>query len=449
MANKATSRVADGRSRTPVSASPNDDDKPCMNSFFAGIGGFDIAFERSGFRTVFQCEINDFCNQILRMHWPDVKRATDIQGVDASSIPDADVWCGGFPCQDVSVARGSSERKGLKGARSGLFFSYAELIEARKPRAVIIENVAGLFNSNGGRDFGVILQRMTSMGYAVAWRLLNSRYFGVPQSRPRVYLCCWRDDARRALSVMFDERGAYKPEGGTRRDFITEAPGTKGYPKVPVVSYCLAATSGRHTGTDWSRTYVVCSDGVRRMTPLEYERLQGFPDNWTRPVDSVKLSVDDMDTLRYQAVGNAVSVPVVEWLARRVRDNISLGSGEALDEGEALAYVPGFRPGKMPPEELTGTDFTDDSVKYSWPHAGLAWNGGFVGGSVQPTPHAPIESKLIDVVEKNETSDRYYLTPNAARGILRRVDNQGRTLFPPLRAALEKEAAKKENTDEQ
>lgn len=97
-------------------------------------------------------------------------RATDICQVAANDIPKAEVWCGGFPCQDISVARGAATRLGLGGSRSGLFFQYANLIEAKSPEVVIIENVEGLFNSNGGRDFGVILQRMTSMGYAVAWR---------------------------------------------------------------------------------------------------------------------------------------------------------------------------------------------------------------------------------------------------------------------------------------
>lgn len=206
-----------------------------LNSFFAGIGGFDLGFENSGFKTVYLCEINDFCNEVLSTHWPEVKRATDICEVQSANIPDAEVWCGGFPCQDISVARGASQRLGLEGTRSGLFYQFADLIEDKKPEVVIIENVEGLFNSNGGRDFGVILQRMTSMGYAVAWRLFNSRYFGVPQSRPRVYLCCWRGSPAKALRVMFDEDGAHKTTN-ERRDFITEASAPNEYPKVPKVA---------------------------------------------------------------------------------------------------------------------------------------------------------------------------------------------------------------------
>lgn len=101
-------------------------------SFFAGIGGFDLGFERAGMEVVWQCEVNPFCRKILAQHWPDVPRASDITKVSADEIPDADVWVGGFPCQDVSVAR-MGPRSGLRGKRSGLFYDYAALIERRRP----------------------------------------------------------------------------------------------------------------------------------------------------------------------------------------------------------------------------------------------------------------------------------------------------------------------------
>lgn len=418
---------------------------PCteltINSFFAGIGGFDIGFENSGFKTSFLCEINPFCNDVLTAHWPNVKRATDICKVNPLEIPDATVWCGGFPCQDISVARGASERLGLHGQRSGLFYQYADLIELKHPEVVILENVAGLFNSNGGRDFGVILQRMMSMGYAVAWRLVNSRYFGVPQSRTRVYICCWKANPMKAMLSLFDRNNAPLPN--ERKAFVTPSATGREYPIVPQVAYCLAATSGRHTGTDWSRTYVVCKDGVRRMTPVEYERLQGFPDDWTT-AGSTSLGVDEIDTLRYTAIGNAVSVPVVEWLAKRIKEVLPLQIRTLKYKNEIKSYVSQFSKEDWHATGFENINFGDTSVHYTWPNSGIAYKGSYIGAKVPPTPHVIIDSLLGDIVETEGVSRRYYLTPNAAEGILRRVDHQKRTLFAPLRAALEKEKNKQQ-----
>ena len=406
-----------------------------INSFFAGIGGFDVAFEKQGFSTTLLCEINPFCNQILSRHWPDVQKAGDINSIAESEIPDSEVWCGGFPCQDISVARGASERLGLKGKRSGLFYRFAELIEAKMPEVVIIENVAGLFTSNKGRDFGVILQTLSTLGYGVAWRLLNSRYFGVPQSRTRVYLCCWRNNPVKALNVMFDTNGAAKPKN-ERTDFITEESKPNEYPKVPKVAYCLAASSGRHTGTDWSRTYVVCEEGVRRLSPIESERLQGFPDNWTLPTMGA-VNDENINTLRYTAIGNAVSVPVVAWIANKVKKQLDKTCGEE-DINKLLSLYPDFSRSAWSDTSLSEIDFSDSTNEYKWQRGGIVWADRIIECNIFPTPSSIINSSLLKLIEKEQTNPVYYLSPNAAEGILRRVDGQNRTLFKPLREALEK-----------
>ena len=112
----------------------------------------------------------------------------DIRKVCAESLPNVDVWTGGFPCQDVSMA---GERKGLYGERTGLFFEFVRLLRERgdnKPRWIILENVKGIFSSSGGRDFAIVLYELAALGYSIEYALVNSKDFGVPQSRERVYI---------------------------------------------------------------------------------------------------------------------------------------------------------------------------------------------------------------------------------------------------------------------
>lgn len=295
-------------------------------SFFAGIGGFDLAFQRAGYELVFQCEIDKFCNRILEQHWPAIPKATDIRKVDHEQIPEADVWTAGFPCQDISVAR-MGPRSGLKGKRSGLFYDFARLVEKVLPRTVLIENVSGLLSSHGGRDFQVVIRTLAKLGYAVGWRVFNSKNFGVPQSRQRVYIVGCHRDWRTPAEVLFEpqcrKRNVVKG-GQDGEDAVSPFKKSFGDPvKGPIVqglAYCFYACSARHTGTDWSRTYVSYPNGqVRRLTPREGEGIQGFPTNWTLPKD-VAEDPDELDTLRYHAVGNAVTVPVVQWIANRLKD---------------------------------------------------------------------------------------------------------------------------------
>ena len=134
-------------------------------SFFAGIGGFDLGLERAGMSVKFQCEINKFGQKVLKKHWPKVPLVSDIKDVKSSDIPkDVDLWCGGFPCQDLSVAN-QGKRKGLDGERSGLFYEFTRLIKDRFPRWIILENVPGLLNSHQGEDFRCILKELDELGY--------------------------------------------------------------------------------------------------------------------------------------------------------------------------------------------------------------------------------------------------------------------------------------------
>ena len=291
-------------------------------SFFSGIGGFDLGFERANLKTVFLCEKKEFCRRVLSRHWPDVPLKEDIRHVDPRNIPHAEIWTAGFPCQDLSLAR-MGPRSGLRGTQSGLFHDFAALVRARSPKVVILENVHGLLTSHRGRDFAIILKTLDEFGYGVAWRVFNSQYFGVPQSRKRVFVAAVHRDPAGAGQILFE------PECGNG-DFAPSRPNGKKPPSLfqtilgnpstgPLVkarAHCIYAESARHTGTDWSRNYVWYPDGrVRRFVPVEIERIQGFPENWT---DAPAPGKEDNDSVRYHAVGNSVTPAVAEWLGHRI-----------------------------------------------------------------------------------------------------------------------------------
>ena len=298
-------------------------------SFFAGIGGFDLGFQNAGMKVVYQCEIDDFCRLLLERHWPNVKYAGDIREVrNGKEVPESDIWCAGFPCQDVSLAR-ASQRAGLNGRHTSLFYEFARLLGDALPQMVILENVPGLLSSHSGKDFGIILSTLDELGYGVAWRVLDSQFFGVPQSRRRLYIAGYRGDPAAAAALLFEPEcgtGNSETRRGPRKKSLSPFKESLGDPSIgPVVqrlAYCLAATSGRHTGTDWSRTYVTYPDAVRRLTPLEAERLQGFPDGWTVPGGLTAKEIAGLDSARYAALGNAVTVPVAEWIGSRVAERI-------------------------------------------------------------------------------------------------------------------------------
>lgn len=295
-----------------------------MASFFSGIGGFDLGFDRAGFETVWQCEIKPFCVNVLEEHWPDVPKQGDIREIQPADIPHADVWTGGFPCQDISLARMGSKREGLNGSQSGLFFEFERLAAARRPKAILIENVAGLLSSNDGRDLATVVRSLADIGYGVAWRVLDSRHFGVPQSRTRVFICGVDGDPEAAAAILFEpecgdrdfEKSRSNGEKSVSPFKISVGNAKQGFAKK--LAHCVYAEGPRHTGTDWSRNYVAYPEEgeVRRLTPLESERLQGFPDNWTNV--AMAGSQEAVDSARYHACGNAVTVNVAEWIASRM-----------------------------------------------------------------------------------------------------------------------------------
>ena len=178
-----------------------------VGSTFTGVGGADLGFEWAGFDIKWQCESDAWKQTVLRAHWPSVELFDDICTMQD---PDpVDVMIGGFPCQDLSVA---GRRKGFTGERSVLAFEFLRIAESLQPRWIVLENVPGLLSSNGGRDFARLIDEVVGCGYGVAWRILDARYFGVPQRRRRVFIVARRADSqhdprsasRLALRALFE-----------------------------------------------------------------------------------------------------------------------------------------------------------------------------------------------------------------------------------------------------
>lgn len=410
-----------------------------VNSFFAGIGGFDLAFEKQGFEPTFYCEKDDFCRSVLKRNWPTVANAGDIQRLDAKDIPEADVWVAGFPCQDLSLARTPhGERNGLKGSQSGLFYTFLDLLSTRKPPVVLLENVAGLLNSHKGADFNALISSLTKLGYGVAWRVLNARYFGAPQSRPRVFICAWLGSPANAAKALFEDEIAMKPKH-ERRGFMVESKCSVSGISVPQVSFCISATSGRHTGLDWARSYVTYPDAVRRLTPLECERLQGLPENWTLPDKDYVVPIRGIETNRYHAIGNAVCVPVAQWVASRISGVFQIPEvgGRKPTIKTRLQHL--AKAHLSPKSEVQPLRI--ESIESKWQKGGIAYKNWVVSAAVSPSPITAVPSQLINVIEKKKVHQRYFLSANAAQGILRRVDKLGRHLYPPLDAVLRSIAA--------
>lgn len=156
-----------------------------FGSVFTGIGGFDLGLERAGWECAWQVEKDPNALAILRHQYPQLPRYTDVTEVHGADLAPVDLLVGGFPCQDVSVA---GDRRGLAGERSGLFFEFMRLVDELTPRWLLIENVPGLLSSNSGRDMGTVLRALGERDYWWTSRVLDTRYFGPPQRRGRVFI---------------------------------------------------------------------------------------------------------------------------------------------------------------------------------------------------------------------------------------------------------------------
>lgn len=393
-----------------------------FGSLFAGVGGFDMGFEKAGWDCKFQVEWDKNCRNVLDRHWPDVQKWGDIRNVDGRFLPSVDCIIFGSPCQDLSLA---GARKGLSGERSGLFHEAVRIIKEMRdatngtyPRWTVWENVAGALSSNNGRDFGTVLNEMAKAGaHLQEYAVLDAQHFGIPQRRRRVFLASCFDPATaercpdpllpvreslrgdtkkgkpkkqvasRTLTESFGDGGGIVnaigasiyhkqtvvnqdvnsghlvTEGGILgseiigplntsdakmistqyvaenkcvvepyltfdtqfgsnanvfKDQIPTLKATQQPPSVAYDEYNDSINDIHHSlraGTKQSTGVLESTMKVRRLTPLECERLMGWPD------DHTKLTADgtiQADVHRYRQCGNGVASPVARWVAEQI-----------------------------------------------------------------------------------------------------------------------------------
>lgn len=278
-------------------------------SVCSGVEAASVAWEPLGFEPVFFSEIEPFPSAVLAHHWPSVPNCGDMTKFEDWNYEQGsiDILVGGTPCQSFSV---TGLRNGLSDSRGNLALTYCRMVDRLRPRWFIWENVPGVLSSGGGRDFGSILGAMAQLGYSFAWRVLDAQNFGVPQRRRRVFLVgCSSGDWRDSAQVLF-ERSCGKRDSETVRKRKLRGRGRE-------ITGCLSTRSGVFDKQELDTLiYDYQNKTVRVSTPIEQERLQGFPDGhtdipWNR----------DTRHLRYKAMGNSMAVPVMRWIGQRIKEH--------------------------------------------------------------------------------------------------------------------------------
>lgn len=307
-----------------------------FGSLFAGVGGFDLGFEAAGWRCCWQVEKDKACQQTLAYHWPLVKRYGDIQTVSGVDLEPVDVISFGSPCQDLSI---SGRREGLDGDRSNLFFEATRVIKEMRhatggtfPRYAIWENVVGALTSRNGDDFEAVLKTLADIGANhIEWSVLDAQFFGVPQRRRRVFIVVGFDppeqnrNREQILSVGQSGIGNFTPSGRTKKHSSSETcygirvSREDLFIGGQIVGSLMESDHKFPQQQQVVENKIVMQDElVRRLTPIECERLMGWPDNHTLYRGNGKTN--DNGT-RYRMCGNGVVAPVAKWVAEQINES--------------------------------------------------------------------------------------------------------------------------------
>ncbi len=183
--------------------------KPTFGSLFAGIGGLDLGLERAGWQCKWQVEIDEYARRVLAKHWPNVNRYSDVRTV-GTELERVDLVCGGFPCQDVSLAK--HDAGGIDGSRSGLWFEFARVLGILRPRIALVENVPGLFV----RGIDRVLGGLAALGFDAEWSIVSACAMGAPHTRERLFILGYSQE----ISPWRDQR--QRPSGGGCRCLETD-----------------------------------------------------------------------------------------------------------------------------------------------------------------------------------------------------------------------------------
>lgn len=283
---------------------------------FSGIGGFELAFSQAGFEANLLAEIDPAAFAVLERHFPDVPKSADVATIHGLP-PKTSILVAGFPCQNLSMA---GDKAGIEGAKSGVVERMFELISRSQVPTVVIENVYFLLQLDAGNGMRWLADQFERLGYMWAYRVLDTMGFGLPQRRRRVYIVASRDiDPRRVLladqatSPAMHEKTLEKPLGF----YWTEGRSGIGFTVDGIPPLKVGSALGIPSAPG-----VLFPDGEVLMPSLSAcEQLQGFPPGWT----SVGTAHPGRKP-EWRMIGNAVSVPVANWVARRIK-----APGEPLD----------------------------------------------------------------------------------------------------------------------
>lgn len=321
--------------------------------FFAGIGGFHSGLEKAGMECIGWCEFDKFAQKSYRAMYDteNLWFGEDVTKVKGSELPKADLWTFGFPCQDVSVA---GKQKGLKkGTRSGLFYEMMRLLDEckeNKPKWIMCENVKNLLSIDNGIGFLEVVGEMAERGYTVEWKVYNSKDYGVPQNRERVYIVghCGEPTGRPLLPIRRESTATLSQiVGGSQGERVYDgnkisctlsSQGGGCGAKTGLYTFVDINKKGSVQTTDTARALLAryskgqpnrtaeCSGvlesddqiRIRRLTPRECFRLQGFTDKQFDRAAAV-----NSETQLYKQAGNAVTVNVVEEIGRHIKEVVT------------------------------------------------------------------------------------------------------------------------------